>query len=206
MFMCKHFKYMTDVKQDFDPIEILTAFHNQEWSILETVIRQYSGILLRGALSLGFKGSQADDLVQNVWATFFEVLPTFQAKSQIKTFLFGILINKSRELRRETARSDLHDPIDNIMEDRFDLNGSWAKPPMNPEQLLDVTQSLEMIYDCIEKLPSTQRAAFCLWEIEENETSEICKILEVSVTNLGVILYRAKNRLRECIELKAKRA
>ncbi|MGZ3790673.1 MAG: RNA polymerase sigma factor [Bacteriovorax sp.] len=196
---------MSNLKEDFDPKEILSAFYNREWEVLESLIRQYSGILLRGALSLGFKGAQADDLVQNVWVTFFEVLPTFQGKSQIKTFLYGILINKARELRRENARSDLHDPIDLVMEERFNSNGSWSRPPLNPEELMDVSQSLEMIYDCIEKLPSTQRAAFCLWEIEESETSEICKILEVSVTNLGVILYRAKNRLRECIETKSKR-
>jgi len=197
---------MTNIKQDFDPKELLNAFQSQDWTVLEDLIRKYSGGLLRGALSLGFKGNQADDLVQDVWTTFFEILPTFEGRSLITTFLFGILINKAREQRRENSRMELHDPIDNVMEDRFDTNGSWAKPPMNPEQLLGVTQSLEMIYDCIEKLPSTQRAAFCLWEIEENETSEICKILEVTVTNLGVLLYRAKNRLRECIEKKALRS
>jgi len=196
---------MSNLNQDFDPKEIVRAFRAQEWSILEQIIKQYSGILLRGALGLGFKGPHADELVQSVWATFFEVLPTFEGRSKIKTFLYGILINKAREIRRENKKMELHDPIDAVMEDRFDTFGSWVKPPMNPEKMLEVTESLEMIYDCIEKLPSTQRAAFCLWEIEENETTEICKILDVTVTNLGVLLYRAKNRLRECIEIKAKR-
>ena len=31
---------------------------------------------------------------------------------------------------------------------------------------------------------------------------EICKILDVSRTNLGVLLYRSRNRLRECLETK----
>ncbi|PIP95766.1 MAG: RNA polymerase subunit sigma, partial [Bdellovibrio sp. CG22_combo_CG10-13_8_21_14_all_39_27] len=33
---------------------------------------------------------------------------------------------------------------------------------------------------------------------------DICKILDVTTTNLGVLLYRAKNRLRECVETKIK--
>ncbi|MDD4975899.1 MAG: sigma-70 family RNA polymerase sigma factor [Bacteriovorax sp.] len=196
---------MTKHTKDLNPKDIIISFQNQEWSILEELIGQYTGYLLRGALSLGYRGNQADDLVQNVWSTFFEILPRFEGNSQIKTFLYGIMINKVREQKREDFKQQKHDPIDKVMEDRFDSNGHWAKPPINPEQFLEASQTLEIIYDCIEKLPATQRAAFVLWEIEGNETPEICKILDVTVTNLGVILYRAKNRLRECIEIKAKR-
>ncbi|NOT78797.1 MAG: sigma-70 family RNA polymerase sigma factor [Bacteriovoracaceae bacterium] len=195
---------MSDKNQDLSPIEIIDAFKNQDWSILEQLIKQYTTFLLKSALGLGVRGNEADDLVQNVWSTFFEVIDRFEGNSQIRTFLYGILINKTRELRRENIKSNRHDPIDSVMEERFDSNGHWAKPPMNPEQFLEATQTLEIISDCIDKLPVTQRAAFTLWEIDESETSEICKILDVTVTNLGVILYRAKNRLRECIEIKTK--
>ena len=44
--------------------------------------------------------------------------------------------------------------------------------------------------------------AFVLREIEELETEEICKILDVTRTNIGVLLHRARNRLRECLETK----
>ena len=42
--------------------------------------------------------------------------------------------------------------------------------------------------------------AFILREVEGLSTQEMCKILEVTRTNLGVLLYRARNRLRECLE------
>lgn len=196
---------MSKFDSSYSSEDLLIAFREQHWSVIENVIRDYSGILLRGALSLGFRGQNADDLVQNVWVTFFEKLPDFKGNSQLKTFLFGILINKSRELRREKIKFEQNDPIDSVMESRFNANGFWLKPPEEPSKIMEVAQSMEQIYDCIEKLPLTQRAAFCMWEIDENETNEICKILDVSVTNLGVILFRAKNKLRECIELKSKR-
>ena len=44
--------------------------------------------------------------------------------------------------------------------------------------------------------------AFVLREVQGYATDEICKILSVTVTNLGVMLYRARNRLRECLEAK----
>ena len=33
-------------------------------------------------------------------------------------------------------------------------------------------------------------------------TDEICKKMRISATNLGVLLFRARNRLRECMEKK----
>ena len=105
-------------------------------------------------------------------------------------------------MRREIKRNDSHDPIDDVMADRFNIQGAWSKPPIAPDQFVESIQNLQMIQDCIERLPLNQRAAFCFREVEDLEMPEICKILEVSNTNLGVLLYRAKNRLRECIERK----
>ena len=44
--------------------------------------------------------------------------------------------------------------------------------------------------------------AFVLREVEGLSSEEICKILEVSSTNLGVMLFRLRNRVRECLEAK----
>ena len=51
-------------------------------------------------------------------------------------------------------------------------------------------------------LPVNQREGFVLREVEGLDTGEICKILEVSVTNFGVLMHRARTRLRECLETK----
>ncbi len=47
--------------------------------------------------------------------------------------------------------------------------------------------------------------AFVLREVEELGTEEICKILDVTRTNLGVLLHRVRMRLRECLETKGLR-
>ena len=55
---------------------------------------------------------------------------------------------------------------------------------------------------CLDRVPTNQRMAFVLREIEGMDTEEICKILEVTRTNLGVLLFRVRNRLRECLGAK----
>ncbi|MCL5744166.1 MAG: RNA polymerase subunit sigma, partial [Acidobacteria bacterium] len=58
----------------------------------------------------------------------------------------------------------------------------------------------EAIAGCLEGLPAAQREVFVLREVQGFETPEICKILGLTVTNMGVMMHRARNRLRECIE------
>ena len=55
---------------------------------------------------------------------------------------------------------------------------------------------------CTEGLSTDQRAAFQMKVVEDRETEDVCKILGVTPTNLGVLLFRARNKLRECLEKK----
>jgi len=94
------------------------------------------------------------------------------------------------------------DPIDEVFESRFDGKGNWTRPPADLEQLILSKEIGELIRGCMDGLPASQREAFVLREVEGLGTSEICKILTVSVTNFGVLMYRARARLRECLEAK----
>lgn len=79
----------------------------------------------------------AEDLVQDVFTTFLATLDRFEGKSQLRTWLFGILHNKIRERRREAWRDEQQDPIDGVFESHFDTRGNWIRPPE------DVLASLE---------------------------------------------------------------
>ncbi|HUH02956.1 MAG TPA: sigma factor-like helix-turn-helix DNA-binding protein [Kofleriaceae bacterium] len=61
---------------------------------------------------------------------------------------------------------------------------------------------MTILRSCLQDAPGQQRTAFVLREVEGLSTAEICNILEVSATNLGVMLHRLRNRLRECLERK----
>ncbi len=126
-------------------------------------------------------------------------------RSQIRTFLFGIFYNKVSEHLREKHRAEENDPIDEVMESKFDLKGRWRQPPLDIENQVFGHEAREMIRECLEAIPRTQRIAFYLREIDEMKTTEICKKLAISTTNLGILLFRARNRLRECLEKKGLR-
>jgi len=169
---------------------------------LKAVVDAYLLQVFRAARGAGLRADLAEDVVQETFTAFFEAAPRFEGRSRVRTFLFGILYRKISEARRDRARERANDPIDEVMESRFDADGSWSRPPLPADRVLRRREILRALEECLDASPSRQRFAFHLREVEGLSTEEICKILDVSVTNLGVMLYRLRNRTRECLESK----
>ncbi|MBI3682600.1 MAG: sigma-70 family RNA polymerase sigma factor [Acidobacteria bacterium] len=174
----------------------------REPALLSQVVQDHARTLFRAARGMGLTDTAAEDLVQDVFTTFLETLDRFEGRSQLRTWLFGILHRKILEFRREQNVDQRHDPIDEVFESRFDSKGRWARPPEDLQRLLESHQAGKLIQACLGELPHAQRSVFTLREVEELDSAEICKILDISVTNLGVLMHRARARLRECLEAK----
>jgi len=169
---------------------------------LESVVRTTLAQVHRIARSAGLGPQQAEDVAQATFLTFIESAPTFEGRSQVRTWLLGILYNKIAEARRGASREAQHDPIDEVVESRFNVDGTWARPPRPLDLHLEDKEIRKGIQDCLGELPIQQKMAFLLREAQGLSTQEICKILDVTVTHLGVLFFRSRNRLRECLEQK----
>ena len=173
-----------------------------EPAALQSVVHAYLDQILRAARAAGLDPQRAEDVTQATFATFIEKAEQFEGRSHVRTWLFGILYKKIAEARRELQREVQMDEIDEVVEQRFNPDGSWVRPPQPVDVQLYRTEVSKLIEDCLEVVPTQQRMAFILREVEGFGTDEICKILEVTRTNVGVLLYRVRNRLRECLETK----
>ncbi len=168
---------------------------------LEAVVEKYLPQIVRAARGAGLNVQEAEDVAHATFVTFLEKAGTFEGRSRVRTWLFGILFRKVMEIRRVIERDRKTDDIDEVMESRFDARGSWSRPP-SAESAVYGSEVRKHTADCLDTAPERQRMAFILREVEGLDSEEICNILEVSATNLGVMLYRVRNRLRECLESK----
>jgi RNA polymerase sigma-70 factor (ECF subfamily) len=154
--------------------------------------------------------AQAEDVVQETLLAALEAQDRFAGKSSVKTWLTGILKHKIvdaiRKKSREPAVSALDEEADiDDLDIFFDANDRdhWDTKPAewrNPERDLEQKQFMSMMDFCLEKLPPNTARVFMLREVMELESDEICKELNITSTNLWVILYRARMLLRKCLE------
>lgn len=149
----------------------------------------------------------AEDAVSETLLAVLEGRTEFAGRSQLKTWVVGILKHKiidTLRLRRREAPLDV-DPDDRMEDDLFKADGHYETPPSDwptPDEAVSRNQFFEILQVCIDQLPPPQARIFMLREWMEMTTQEICKELTVTPTNAGVLLHRARMRLRECLEFK----
>jgi RNA polymerase sigma-70 factor (ECF subfamily) len=182
--------------------DLAAAIRAGDPEALTAVVETYLPQVLRAARGAGLPPDVAEEVAQETFTTFLQIAPRFEGRSHVRTFLFGILYRKISEARRGEARRRTHDPIDDVVETRFTADGSWSRPPLASDHLLRVGELRRALGECLDSYPAAQRMAFYLREVEGLERREICKILDVTSTNLDVMLYRLRNRTRECLERK----
>ena len=97
------------------------------------------------------------------------------------------------------------DEIDEAFERRFDADGKWSTPPRSVDTNLHHKEVETEIFVCLDAAPLRQALAFILREVEELSPEDICNVLGITRTNLGVMLHRVRNRVRGCLESKGVR-
>ena len=148
----------------------------------------------------------AEDAVSETVLAALEKPQAFSGRSQLKTWLIGILKHKLIDQLRRRAREvsattdDDESDLDTLL---FHENGHWREAPKewgDPEHALRERQFFVVLEACVEKLPGQQGRLFMMREWLELDTDEICKELALTPTNLYVQLHRARLRLRNCLE------
>ena len=152
----------------------------------------------------------AEDAVSETLLAALAKPQAFEARSQLKTWLVGILkhkiIDSMRQRQREVtfdsgSDDDNADPLEFMA---FRADGHFAEKPAdwgNPEQDLKSRQFFAILEACTDQLPAVQGRLFLMREWLELSSEEICKELALTPTNLYVQLHRARLRLRECLDL-----
>lgn len=154
----------------------------------------------------------AEDAVQEALAAALAGERQFSGRSALKTWVFGILRNKIVDLIRRDSRttnisalSDDECELDQAFDRLFKADDHWqadTRPQRwaDPEESLNEKQFWEIFEACLNHLPANTARVFMMREFLEFETTEVCSELNISVSNCNVILHRARNGLRRCLE------
>ena len=184
---------------------VVAAINRRDAQTLEDVARAHLPALLRAARAAGVGADDAYDVVQDALLVFIERAADFDGRAPVLNWMLGILYRKVQERRRSIARDDPASQLDDPYEARFNSDGMWIRPPLSPDAYTANVQAMTWIAECLQRLNDRRRLAFTLREVDQLETEEICKILDLTPNTLGVLLFRARNALRECMETKGMR-
>ena len=144
--------------------------------------------------------AQAEDAVQETLVSALAAEKSFGGRSNLRTWLTGILKHKIVDQIRRSAKESSVETIEDL-DALFDDTGHWREAPQAwPDDSLQQKQFLEALERCMEMLPARTAQVFLMREHLGSETDEICKELGITATHCWVLLYRARLALRACLE------
>jgi RNA polymerase sigma-70 factor (ECF subfamily) len=165
--------------------------------------------LLRFAMLQLRNDAQAEDVVQEALIAVLEHPARFAGQSSLRTYVTGIMKHKIIDLLRAAKRTRQIETYDDqseadAIDALFAADGHTVDKPRdwgNPDATLEQKDFFRVMEVCLEKLPAKTARVFMMREWLDLETDEICKELGLTTANVWVILYRARIRLRECLDL-----
>ncbi|MDZ7724436.1 MAG: sigma-70 family RNA polymerase sigma factor [candidate division KSB1 bacterium] len=180
---------------------------NRQKPDAESWVDEHGDALYRYALSRISDATMAEDLVQETFLAALRTFHSFDAKSSERTWFISILKHKIIDhYRKQSRRSDLFSDDAAPEEKDYQEDGFWnmQRAPSDwgsqPEEELQRQEFMAVLRRCMEQLPKTFAAVFSLRELEGLSSKAICKELDITSSNLWVLLHRARHRLRRCLE------
>ena len=196
-----------DHPADAQPVKPAPALSDPErW------VDEHGDYLFKFALLRLRDPAKAEDAVQETFLAALKGGKSFSGRSAEKSWLVGILKNKIydhfRKASRETSFTDLNFYNDEEG-DRFVADGlgagGWIHE-LGPQEWSRAGESLDQelfwktYRECSGRLPKNVATVFNLREVDGVTSREICSLLNISESNLWVMLHRARMALRRCLE------
>ncbi|MFO0969529.1 MAG: sigma-70 family RNA polymerase sigma factor [Gemmataceae bacterium] len=186
---------------DASELELLARLQAGEPAAFEAVVARFGGRLLAAARRLCPNEEDARDVVQDGFLSAFKALGQFDGRARFSTWLHRIVINAAlQKLRAQTRRPtrSIEDWLPTFQPDGHQTRDSEAWP--SGDFVLEKQETREAVRRAIAELPDAYRTVLVLRDIEELDTEETARTLELPTGVVKTRLHRARQALRTLLE------
>lgn len=161
---------------------------------------QYVALVYTVALHYLQNTQDAEEITQDVFVQVHQSLHKFRNDAALKTWIYRITINKSLDfIKYKKSRKRFF-----VFGHKADAEAELHKIAHfeHPGILMENKENAEQLFAVINQLPENQKTAFLLSKLEGLSNPEIAAIMEVSVSSVESLVFRAKTSLREKLAAK----
>ena len=146
----------------------------------------------------------AKDIVQDTLLSALKAYDSQAEYKNVRSWLFKILKNKlidySRKKRAILASDqDTSETCDAWIEQYSYTMFEDGNFTLNPEAILVQRRFYEKLEHCLSQLPERSRQALEMRVFEGRSAQEVCDTLDISKSNLWVLLHRSRSMLKDAL-------
>ncbi|HLP65257.1 RNA polymerase sigma factor [Flavobacterium sp.] len=166
----------------------------------QLLYNQYKVLVYNVALHYVQNIEDAEEITQDVFVRVHQSMDKFKNNSSIKTWIYRITINKSLDfIKYKKSKKRLF--IFGIKSDsERELNSISTFE--HPGIALEQQENAKILFGVIDELTENQRTAFILSKLDGLSNPEIAEIMQLSISSVESLVFRAKTSLKEKLSKK----
>ena len=157
----------------------------------ESIVEEYRPLVWQAAYRVLGNEADAADCFHEAFIPALEVARREQVRNWaalLRRLATTRALDRLRQRRRRAAHFD-------VMPEEMPLEGDDPEP----FEMVEATELSERLRTALAHLPEQQGQVFCLRFLENQSYREIARQLEIKSSAVGVLLHRARSRLRELL-------
>jgi RNA polymerase sigma-70 factor (ECF subfamily) len=180
-------------------LELIQQLRQGDELAFKSLVTTYQDMVYNTALGIVQNSEDAEDVTQEVFIQVYRSIDQFKGDARLSTWMYRITTTKALDHIRSRRRkkrfafiTSLFGPNDELVHDPVDFQ--------HPGVALDRKEQAALLFRMIDQLPENQKVAFTLHKTEELSYQEIAEVMQLSVSAVESLLFRARQNLRKLLE------
>lgn len=168
--------------------EIIQAILNGDKHRYADIVDRYQQLVANLCYKLGGSNIDVEEATQAVFVELYFSLPKFKFESKLSTYIYRITLNvvckTLKKNRRYTKWSS-------------NVDDSYNTPSLDEEIINN--ERIKELHSAIDKLKYEQKVALTLYCFEDMSYKEVAEVMEVSLSKVETLIFRAKKSLKKIL-------
>ncbi len=161
----------------------------------EKLYHEYKTLVYNVALNYLQNVEDAEEITQDVFVKVYNSLESFNQKSSHKTWMYRITINQCLDyIKHKNSQKRFFIFGKKIQNEQEYLNTATFE---HPGILLENKENAAILFGVINTLTENQKTAFLLSKLDGLSNPEISEIMQLSISSVESLVFRAKATLQE---------
>jgi RNA polymerase sigma factor (sigma-70 family) len=180
-------------------LDLIQQLREGDEQAFKSLVTNYQDLVFNTALGIVQNSEDAEDVAQEVFIQVYRSIDQFKGDARLSTWIYRITTTKALDHIRSRKRkkrfafiTSLFGPNDELIHEPVDFQ--------HPGVALDRKEQAALLFQMIAQLPENQKVAFTLHKTEELSYQEIADVMQLSVSAVESLLFRARQNLRKLLE------
>ncbi|OQY03256.1 MAG: hypothetical protein B6I20_05415 [Bacteroidetes bacterium 4572_117] len=182
-----------------EDIEIIDIIARNQSAGFKILVDKYQLMITNTCYGFVRNREDAEDIAQEVFIEIHKSLHKFRNESKLSTWFYRISVNKSLNFIRDNKKNSWFQSLD-ILFGADKSEGKVIEPndtdSNKPDRIMEDKETGEFIFEAISSLPKNQKVAFTLHKYEDLSYKEIAEVMELSLSSIESLMFRAKKNLQ----------